>query len=493
MAMRTLPFARWIQAFKAVLFVAVAVLFIGVPVVRAQSTDAWFAPTLEKFGKVLDKAQTNKEVQKEGYDAATGGNGQALLACQIGGCSANPQSAFYYGNSVLAHAGSAMAQIYLTPPANLALWIRSTGEDLGFYPKRAYAQGVGFAGLSVLLPIWKQMRNIAYMVLAIVIVAIGFLVMFRKKIDPKTVVTVQSALPNIIVTLILITFSYAIAGILIDLMYLVMGVSVAAIVSASGGTLTMDAVGKYMNGNFGTVVLSMGENWLRSADDIIAMTGFGYGGLATGGILGAIALAASAPGVAAIAIAAPILGVLIVFLALLFAIARVLFLLVGAYIQIIIGVIFAPVQLAFGALPGSTSFESWLKNMIANLAVFPVTAIMLVISRMLVSFAQNPMGGGTAVWGPPLLAPSGGSAGLGGLIGIGVMFTIPSIAAQIKESLKAKPAVQAGVGAILGPVGQGGAQILQMGYQVSMVAPLIKGVFGGGGDDSHGHKPGGKK
>jgi len=52
----------------------------------------------------------------------------------------------------------------------------------------------------------------------------AFMIMFRVRISPQTVITVQSALPKIIFTLILITFSYAIAGFLIDLMYVVIGI-----------------------------------------------------------------------------------------------------------------------------------------------------------------------------------------------------------------------------------------------------------------------------
>ena len=41
--------------------------------------------------------------------------------------------------------------------------------------------------------------------------------------SPQTIVTIQSALPKIVVTLILVTFSYAIAGFMVDLVYVVMG------------------------------------------------------------------------------------------------------------------------------------------------------------------------------------------------------------------------------------------------------------------------------
>src|SRR3990172_12628792 len=60
------------------------------------------------------------------------------------------------------------------------------------------------------------------MLLAFVMIVIGFLIMFRRQIDPHTVISIQNALPRIVLTLILITFSYAIVGLLIDLMYVIL-------------------------------------------------------------------------------------------------------------------------------------------------------------------------------------------------------------------------------------------------------------------------------
>ncbi len=126
--------------------------------------------------------------------------------------------------------------MYTSPPASTYAFVQDMGQTLGFIPKQAYAQGIGFSGLSSLLPVWKAFRNISYAILAIVMIVIGFMVMFRKKIDPKTVVTVQNALPKVVVTLILITFSYAIVGILIDLMYVVLFVVAQLIITAVNDT-----------------------------------------------------------------------------------------------------------------------------------------------------------------------------------------------------------------------------------------------------------------
>ena len=95
------------------------------------------------------------------------------------------------------------------------------------------AQGFGFSAANPVLGLWKMVRNVTYFLLILVIIVMSFMIMFRVKISPQTVITVQSALPKIIVALLLITFSYAIAGLLIDLMYVVIGL-IAGMISSSG-------------------------------------------------------------------------------------------------------------------------------------------------------------------------------------------------------------------------------------------------------------------
>ena len=45
------------------------------------------------------------------------------------------------------------------------------------------------------------------------------MIMFRVKINPQTVVSLQTMIPKLVTTLILITFSFAIAGLVIDMIY----------------------------------------------------------------------------------------------------------------------------------------------------------------------------------------------------------------------------------------------------------------------------------
>jgi len=342
--------------------------------------------------------------------------------------------------SALAGISKYIGYIYTNPPASSYAFFQDMGQTLGFIPKQAYAQGIGFSGLTSLLPLWKAFRNISYGILALVMVVIGFMVMFRKKIDPKTVVTVQNALPKIVITLILITFSYAIVGILIDLMYILMLVATQLIIGANPSIFDANTATKVMSSGFGFVSKgiwggydSMGEllkflNPNLQSSNVLLVIGSGIlWGIE--GILISVLLA----------------------IAFLFASIRLFVMLLNAYIQIIIALLTGPIQIMMDAIPGGSGFASWIKNLISNLIVFPITAVMLLISQLLVNTTSQ-------TWTPPLLGTGGN--GIAAVLGLGVIFIIPTIIKGIQESMKAKPLVNAGgigqsVSAPFGTVMQG--------------------------------------
>lgn len=424
------------------------------------------APSASEVGAIVDQKAAAGQMSKEVYSVNTQALYMAGATCMITGCSTSSTSAFYYGKSAIASMGNVMAAMYGNPPADLALWVSSTAQTLGFAPKKVNAQGIGFAGLSALLPIWAAFRNVAYFLLAIVMIVIGFMIMFRKKIDPKTVITVQNALPKIVITLLLITFSYAIVGLMIDLMYLVIALTASILIPVSNGALATTTASRYLNGNIGTLFGAVFGGGFRAFDDIVRLISWNNGF----GVVGAASQVFNT-------ITTSVLIGLILAIALLIAYIRILFLLVGAYIQIIIALLTGPLQILTEALPGSTGFASWFKNLFANIAVFPITAAMLMIGTILASFdpafpgIQTPTA--AKLWTPPLLS-GGGTSGIIGIIGLGLLFTIPGIANAIKEALKAKPAVNAGPGAIFGPIGSGAGQAMQLWYQGTFITAGLK-------------------
>ncbi len=220
----------------------------------------------------LDKGSLNSSIHTYNVKEIEVG----WLLCKLGeakACTNDPKKLHsYYQNSVMGSVQNGIAALYLNKPADTQQFIAYYGQKVGIV-KPALAQGIGFSGLSPLLGLWRGFRNIAYGFLILVMVGIGFAVLFRTKIDPRTVISIQNALPRVIVTLILITFSYAIVGLLIDLMYL----SIFLIVAVFNGALPTPikdlstVLTQYTGGSLGTVFSAMMTPGSNAVNDVAAI------------------------------------------------------------------------------------------------------------------------------------------------------------------------------------------------------------------------------
>lgn len=132
-----------------------------------------------------------------------------------------------YGNSSLLSASTTAVGTFYTSPINETIsvsgYLKNTlGNNLLSSPTYAQTQDkTGREYLNAVLGWWVKMRNVAYSVYLIILVLIGFMIMVRKRLDPRTTVSLVNSLPGIVVSLILITFSFPIAGLIIDLGFLV--------------------------------------------------------------------------------------------------------------------------------------------------------------------------------------------------------------------------------------------------------------------------------
>lgn len=441
------------------------------PLYAATGTE-WVANTVEKFSQIID----NPDIEKESFDSASTVNPQLVIGCQILSCSRVPGSVFHYDRSVIAGLNNVILAMYANPPANTMAFIRDLSYSLGFGTPPAYAQGIGFSGLSSLLPLWKQFRNVAYLLIAIVMVVVGLMVMLRKKIDPKTVVTIQNSIPRIVIALLLVTFSYAIVGILIDLMYVFMALFIRMIIDVgnSGGTNVFQGneVSTYLQGNLGTAMKGFFAGGFNSIKGILSLIPW-YVSTAAVAIPGILAFIFSGlsfkAGILGLG-AAPALFFLLIALILLFGVVRLIFMLLDAYVHIIISLLIAPLQLAMAAVPGTDAFGSWIRNLISKLIVFPLTAALILITWLLTSYGSTDQ-----LWAPPLLAPGGASpGGIAGIVGLGMLLGIPSVVASIQKMLKAEPAIPGGVAMIAGPLGTAAGQLINLAYQFSFISSAFR-------------------
>lgn len=96
----------------------------------------------------------------------------------------------------------------------------------------AYAPGIGYNILQPVLGMWQWSRNFVYGFYIIVLIAIAFLILLRKPMGGQEVVTIANSIPSVIISLILVTFSYAICGLFIDSIYLGSNIAYHSLIGA---------------------------------------------------------------------------------------------------------------------------------------------------------------------------------------------------------------------------------------------------------------------
>lgn len=455
-----------------------------------EDCDPWYLNSVQCLKEPLKKAGEGALNKQAGDIGTAYFNAAFIPIAAIGLCDdeSNPDCPKGTGfkSSAMAGLTSLTLAMYQNPPANTSLFIADIGNTLGFMPK-AQAQGIGFSGLAALLNLWKAFRNVAYALLAAIMIIVGFMVMFRKKIDPKTVVTVQNAIPRIVIALLLVTFSYAIVGVMIDLMYLAIVLAVSLIYQANGADLgkavTVAATGGgqptvgditsiiFTGGGWGLFRMLFGSG-LQAYDDIASWMTGGFDGWKVAAATVLPSLFGSLFGLKGAWLGltnGPVLLFLILVIVLLFGFVRIFFMLIDAYINIIISLLVAPFQLMMEAVPGTNAFAMWFKHLLSKILVFPLTATLLMISAVLTS--QNVSKG---IWSPPFLSSGTETFGMAGIIGLGMLLVIPTVVAGFQKALKAEPLVPGGLSTIVGPLGSGVGQIFSMVYQGSFVASAFR-------------------
>lgn len=403
-------------------------------------------------------------------------------------CTDNPNEAEeYYEMSMINKVGTIFTYPLAHPPASGVMWVYDSLQQSGFVPN-TYAQGIGFYALQPLAPIWKMFRNVSYMILVFIIVAIGFMIMFRGQINPQMEIGITNVLPRIVMTILLITFSFAIAGFLIDFMYVVMGLGASIIATNFPGAIFADQNQQVdIMGNAGWLfhnVVANGDIWasggallslvpqglqtlLRTVITIVTIPALGalnpkvqtlikgemfksipgvgsFLGAITGTLIGRILFTLIS------GILFPLILSLIVYVTALFLFFRIFFLLLTTYIKILLSIIFSPIVLLFEAFPGRSTFGFWFKGLFFNLMTFPIVTILIMVSGLIVNIGAdsgfnyandlirldtwNELTNSQTLWAPPFLYSAHGQ-GFTVLVGLSILFIIPDIVAFIKKSM----------------------------------------------------------
>lgn len=406
------------KVFKKLLlsFLAAFVLLMSfAPAMPSKAADTWYSSGFPGwYAKVYGGDQT--EIFGERYTAAqvqwvfygflsmilnwvltatpcTQGQVANLINGSFTGCGGNqggilPVSLQKEG---VASAGkSFISMLFSDRPLSGITYVKNIARKFQIIPQaNAQTPGFGYKALDPILPLWESARNVSYGLFVVVILVMAFMIMFRVKISPQVVVSVQSSLPKIAIGLILVTFSYAIAGFLIDMMYVVIGL-ISLIFAGTSFSAANNSIGLFTiltrgfsdTGVFGFLLLylvefvasffiisvSMMQNIIASFT-AAANNGSGLvvGTLAGGGFL-------------FFAILIDIVLVIVLFFVLLWMAIRILITLIKAFAMILFLTILLPLQVTFGVVVPGIGFGTWIRQFVANLAVFPITGVLFMMS-----------------------------------------------------------------------------------------------------------------
>lgn len=377
-------------------------------------------------------------------------------------------------------------------PASSGDFVSYVAGNFGI-TKTAYAQqdlfpnGTGFSGLRPLLKIWEGFRNITYLIFVILFTLIGLAIIMRVKVDARTVMTLQNQIPKIVIGLVLVTFSYAIAGFLIDLMYVATYLIIITFnqISPSPNPGIFRSIFSYANNifqppvpfggdflgivsitwnvsrNVQQLVTNMFESIIPTqiglilgrpfiilsaldvACDVVDATGLGNigSGSGIGGFFGGgCNLAENYPAII-IGSIAQLLAFLIIFIAILYSLFRVWFTLIKAYCFILVDVVIAPFWIVIGLFPGSTfGFGKWIRHLIAHLALFPTVIGILLLGKAIMDAIETgglfDVSGKGDLFAPPLLGNIGGNNVLAAFVGLGFILSIPQLLERVKTALQ---------------------------------------------------------
>lgn len=380
----------------------------------------------------------------------------SLIACQTVGelCSPTqqPGSDEYFKKSALGNVANYISISYTNPPASGMYWARAQFERIGLAPKTYAAEGIGLAGLKPFASLWILFRNAAYLLLTLLIVAIGLMIMFRLKVNPQTVITLENSLPRIVITILLITFSFPIAGFMIDLMYALIFLAISIFAAVDPAHFTAGMLNtKYATASFATLwegffpSLDPGRSGLNPLGELVGLADLGSAlldvlpsvindtirvvgsagivwalykfGLSNGGVLepftrslNGIEIFGNRLGdllgsylyyailILIVAVTVPFtltfgggwILAFIIWFTLLALFFRVMVMLFASYLRIILFTIFSPFIILSTAVPGRNGFTYWLRALAGELSVFPTVIILLLVGRLIVmAFTLN--------------------------------------------------------------------------------------------------------
>lgn len=358
------------------------------------------------------------------------------------------------GGGLMGGISNVMVAMYANPPTSSTQYLADLGSELGIVTP-AYAQSVtdssGGGVIQPILNIWQIMRNIAYLAFVLVFLVVGFMIMFRTKLSGQTVVNIQNALPGLVIGLFLVTFSYFISALIIDMSFV--GMQVVAfifkglpnVLADQGSNQLPNIASNYnildlmklvvFNGTHISNIVGPVKDTFQNLIGFLKPTnpvGWFIGG-PIGAVLGMLAM-------------------IVIVVAIVIQMFKLLWQLLQCYITLLITTIFSPLIILGASFPGrGGTLGSWWRPILANSLVFPVVFGAFLFAGMFLEVSNGADFSHTV----PLFAGLRLDV-IRTAIGYGIILATPGIPKMVKDALKAQD----------NPLGQVAQQGFQAGWGV---------------------------
>ena len=339
-----------------------------------------------------------------------------------------PNGKYYASGGMIPQVTTLSSTFFARPAVSSTEYLADIGNKLNLGVQPVYAQGVGYAGLQSLVQIWQAFRNIAYLFATAGFLVLAFMVMLRIKAG-QGVINAQSSITKFIFVILAVSFSYAIAGFVVDLIYVFSGLIIAAFISTGLITGSIAEVeGNLLNGGLITTAGRLVSLSGSAGNNIGNIAGQLFGSL-TGVTTGAFAWLFS-DGIGGIAR-------LIISIAIIYSLFKLFIQLLFAYLQIILYTLMAPLMILPDILPGGNAFFTWLRNIFAHAMVFPATIFVMLLG---VAIIGDPSGtiGSSAPNTNSLMLPflSFTTDSLQQILGVAFVLILPKVNSMVKDFFK---------------------------------------------------------
>lgn len=435
---------------KIVVLVTIVLLSATTTSVFARNPIPQPVPTGFSYGKhVFEPAVQSQDVNLQStvyeiYLSMLEAMARTPLACDhpTGSChvpyqTTQAEGTVYYSGIIPVLSGYNNSML-TSPVISHKEYIASVGTKLNII-QPAYAQGLGYEGLRPALKIWQAFRNIAYLLATIGFIILSFMVMFRVKISSQAVLTAQSAIIKLVVVILAITFSYAIAGFIVDLIYLFSSLIITLFIST--GLITtpsLDVQRTLFSANiftlFGALVGTSDEagNAVQSlVADVLGIAQTSFIDVLWDWVFG--------EGI-------DVIIRIVVGIAILYSLFKLFVQLIFAYLEIILLTIMSPIMILPDILPGGNAFYTWMRRIFANAMVFPTVTFMFLVGMAMVG-GQNSFnidgeqisgwtGNGDAFQGIQIPYMGIATEHFPVLLGIGIILLTPKVVDMVKNALK---------------------------------------------------------